>query len=271
MSATLKKEKILYTYITTLTTGNYIPGVIALKKSLISVGSKYPLKIFVKKDLAKQLYRVGFEEKELILYDNHLIANNKKIICNQVDEHMHWNNTFDKLLIFSLVEYEKIVFLDADMMICSNIDELFERPHMSAVYPQFGSSDYKRGFNSGLMVIEPRQSLDKLIISQLEDYELYSSLNGVSDNDLLISYYSNWKNNKDLLLDDVYNVFFPYYKKYLKVGLTREELKVIHFIGKEKVWMHNKLEIKKLLQETKLACNGSYELLCQYLQLCEVK
>lgn len=39
-----------------------------------------------------------------------------------------FNETWHKLIVFSLVEYERIVLLDADMIVRRNIDQLMEMP-----------------------------------------------------------------------------------------------------------------------------------------------
>ena len=41
--------------------------------------------------------------------------------------------TYSKLRIFEEIYFDKIVFLDSYMLICQNIDELFDKPHWSAV------------------------------------------------------------------------------------------------------------------------------------------
>lgn len=46
----------------------------------------------------------------------------------------NWNKTFDKLKIFDLIEYDKLVYLDCDMMILANLDFLFEYPTFSAAW-----------------------------------------------------------------------------------------------------------------------------------------
>ena len=61
-------------------------------------------------------------------------------------------NTFDKLNIFSLVEFEKIVYLDSDLLILENIDNLFNYPHLSC--PRDLPFNMTK-FNSGVMVLEP--------------------------------------------------------------------------------------------------------------------
>ena len=41
---------------------------------------------------------------------------------------------FDKLNVWKLVEFEKVVFLDADTLIVQNIDHLFNLPELTAPY-----------------------------------------------------------------------------------------------------------------------------------------
>ncbi len=44
------------------------------------------------------------------------------------DQWLCWNGTFDKLLIFGLLQYEKRFFVDRDMMVLWNIDHLLDPP-----------------------------------------------------------------------------------------------------------------------------------------------
>ncbi|TNN78294.1 Glycogenin-1 [Liparis tanakae] len=59
--------------------------------------------------------------------------------------------TFTKLHCWSLTHYSKCVFMDADTLVLSNIDELFEREELSAA-PDPGWPDC---FNSGVFVFRP--------------------------------------------------------------------------------------------------------------------
>jgi len=56
--------------------------------------------------------------------------------------------TFTKLHCWRLTQYRKCVFLDADTLVLSNIDDLFERDELSAA-PDAGWPDC---FNSGVFV-----------------------------------------------------------------------------------------------------------------------
>lgn len=70
----------------------------------------------------------------------------------------HWCYTFDKLLLWGMTMYEKIVFLDSDMIVLKNIDELFECQDMSAVQTgRFLYPDWVR-LNSRCVVFSPSKA-----------------------------------------------------------------------------------------------------------------
>ena len=59
--------------------------------------------------------------------------------------------TFTKIHCWRLVRFQKCVFLDADCLVMSNVDELFERDEFSAA-ADVGWPDC---FNSGVFVFKP--------------------------------------------------------------------------------------------------------------------
>ena len=68
--------------------------------------------------------------------------------------------TFTKIHCWSLTQYRKCVFLDADTLIVQNCDELFERDELSAV-PDIGWPDC---FNSGVFVFEPSTATHEALL-----------------------------------------------------------------------------------------------------------
>lgn len=56
-----------------------------------------------------------------------------------------------KLKIWSLTQFKKAVFVDADTLVLCNVDELFDRSELSAA-PETGWPDC---FNSGVLVFVP--------------------------------------------------------------------------------------------------------------------
>lgn len=64
--------------------------------------------------------------------------------------------------MFELTEYDKVIYLDSDMVVKQSIKRLFDLPHLSAVPDgeQFtGLTDDRPGFNSGMIVFVPENQL----------------------------------------------------------------------------------------------------------------
>ncbi len=57
-----------------------------------------------------------------------------------------------KLHVFRLMQYEKIIFLDADVLPVRPLSHLFTLPHEFSAVPDIGWPDI---FNSGVMVLTP--------------------------------------------------------------------------------------------------------------------
>jgi len=72
--------------------------------------------------------------------------------------------TFNKLYLWGLTQFSKIVYLDSDIIPITNIDELF-------LYPAFGAVEWaplKSTFNSGVMVIGIKQALIIALLTAAE-------------------------------------------------------------------------------------------------------
>lgn len=60
---------------------------------------------------------------------------------------------YSKLRIWQLIEYDKVIFIDADLIVLKNLDAFFRYPQLSAV----GNDKYI--FNSGVIVVEPSKCM----------------------------------------------------------------------------------------------------------------
>lgn len=74
-----------------------------------------------------------------------------------------WRFRYSKLLMWNMVQYRKIVYLDSDLLVLDSIDSLFEKPQLSAV-PDTVPPDK---FNSGLMVVEPNRATFRDMIKKV--------------------------------------------------------------------------------------------------------
>jgi len=140
--------------------------------------------------------------------------------------------TFTKIRCWLLDQFEKCVFLDADTLVLQNIDELFEREELSAA-PDAGWPDC---FNSGVFVLRPcKETYEKLVAFALQ----YGSFDG-GDQGLLNLYFKDWATvDPSKRLPFTYNVVSQAFYSYLPAFMWfRKDIKVVHFIGAVKPWLH---------------------------------
>ncbi|XP_058042005.1 glycogenin-2 isoform X2 [Ahaetulla prasina] len=138
--------------------------------------------------------------------------------------------TFTKLHCWTLTQYSKCVFMDADTLVLCNVDELFEREELSAA-PDSGWPDC---FNSGVFVFQPSLKTFKQLLQFASEH---GSFDG-GDQGLLNSFFSSWA-TKDINkhLPFIYNLssstLYTYAPAFQHFG---KDTKVIHFLGPAKPW-----------------------------------
>jgi glycogenin glucosyltransferase len=229
-------------YVTCLSTDSYLPGVLILNMSLIDSGCKYPLLALVMDGLEdstyKALEKAGIEyiiKKPEFKIDQSVLDANIRARAHRERNLGRWNHTFFKVYILD-VPCEKIVFLDADVMVMQNIDDLFDRPHFSACWdedinpPNEGLSGF---FASGLMVICPnKDELEKAI--QLTNR--FKGSNG-GDQTIFNRLFPDWKDHPELKLPREYAVLgSSRLVSFSFKNTSFESVKVFHMVGK-KLWM----------------------------------
>lgn len=226
-----------YAYISVLTTESYLIGILGIAECLKRVNAKFPFYVIITDNISNKV--------ENLLNNKHINTIRKKSIQipeiirrkNDKGDFSHWTNTFDKLSIFELTQFDKIIYLDADMYIRKNIDELFEKPHMSApVNRKFGPNiTLPLELVSGLLVIEPQKNLLNSFLEILLTIE--DKRNSIGDQDILQEYYTDWANQSELHLNLKYNVFFTYLDYYIvHSNYKLSDISVFHFILSKKPW-----------------------------------
>lgn len=138
--------------------------------------------------------------------------------------------TLTKLHCWALTHYSKCVFLDADTLVLSNVDELFERGELSAA-PDPGWPDC---FNSGVFVFQPSLETHRRLLRHATEH---GSFDG-ADQGLLNSFFSSWP-TADIRrhLPFIYNLSggtaYTYSPAFKQFGAGA---KVVHFLGPAKPW-----------------------------------
>ncbi|OMO99159.1 Glycosyl transferase, family 8 [Corchorus olitorius] len=137
---------------------------------------------------------------------------------SEKDSYNEWN--YSKLRIWLLTWYDKVIFIDSDLLVLKNIDRLF-------VYPQLSAARNDRTlFNSGIMVIEP--SLCMFEDLMVKSFKL-ESYNG-GDQGFLNEAFTWWHR-----LPSKVN-YLKYYQGNESHESIPDDVSAIHYLGL-KPWM----------------------------------
>lgn len=229
-----------YTYVTVITTNDYVQGALALNASLRWSRARYGLVALLTENISGHAERILRTHHIDTIRVSDITPPDSAVESNK----QRWNHTLAKLHVFSLSSFDKLVYLDCDMMVIRNIDALFERAHMSAVEAGVsapGNEDWSGRFNSGIMVIVPEDGL-------CESLAQYISIAAAkrrtfSDQDVLNLYYDRWAELHDNHVDEGYNLFANYADYYINnlgyrlLGTNGKKVYVVHFTGGKKPWM----------------------------------
>ncbi len=115
-------------WVTLLTRASYLPGVITLAHSLSVYSTQYPLIVLVTPSLPQSsLHALELESK----YNRLLIVHPIKPLLPPANQKTtliatRFEDTWTKLRAFELTSYGTCVFLDADITVYHNMDEVFD-------------------------------------------------------------------------------------------------------------------------------------------------
>ncbi len=146
-------------------------------------------------------------------------------------------DNFAKLRLWQL-DYERVVFIDADAIVLQNIDRLFDYPEFSAapnVYETLG--DFHR-LNSGVFTARPSQATFQAMLKRLDQPGVFWRR---TDQTFLESYFPNWHGLP------VFDNMLQYVWLNLPDLWRWQDIRVLHF-QYEKPWQdHAKSDPLRLL------------------------
>jgi lipopolysaccharide biosynthesis glycosyltransferase len=168
-------------YATVLCNGDdYVPGVEALGRSIRKSGSREAMVLMVTPDVSsttrETLAAEGWTIRDVEPVENPNPA--------KAQLFPRFAATFTKLRAWDLVEYDKVVLLDADTLVLQNVDDLFDRPGFAAA-PDFLIPDR---FNSGVMVLEPSRETFARMAEALASSSSYDG----GDQGFLNTFFADW-------------------------------------------------------------------------------
>jgi len=216
-----RKER-KWAYAAILLDHGYVPGAIAWCHSIRDHGSDYPIILLVHESVSDSM--VALLRSHPVDYFVR-VPNIANPFFNSSADNKNFEGTFSKLNIWRLAEFEKIIFTDLDFIFMRNVDELFEKPALSAAPDSCPNTI----FNSGLMVLQPNLTtyhdmLHKLRLPAFKSYD-------AGDQGFLNLYFPNWNP-----LRSDYNVLKYFscargrYQDYLEKGISGR-IKGIHYTG----------------------------------------
>ncbi|KAI9525933.1 hypothetical protein NQZ68_002481 [Dissostichus eleginoides] len=215
-------------FITLATTNSYCMGATVVARSLRRHGTTRSIVVMVTPNVSEQS-RLALQSvfDEVITVD---VMDSEDRLNLSLLGRPELGITFTKIHCWTLTQYSKCVFLDADTLVLCNVDELFHRDELSAA-PDPGWPDC---FNSGVFVFRPSLHTHHRL---LEHARQHGSFDG-GDQGLLNSFFSGWPvEDISKHLPFIYNLsassLYSYLPAFQQFG---HDAKIVHFLGSVKPW-----------------------------------
>lgn len=266
----------------TVTSDGYIQWTMTMLFSFLETNSWFDGDIVVIADkLADEsIQRLGIFPQIRIEQPKNSLLQKLDDLCSGVPIFRSRIPGFFSLEIFRFTKYEKVLFLDSDMIVVQNIEELFGLPgHFYGCAEWFSGkvrklSDYKSVFsdendkdiienaiNTGFMLISGETFSDEVYtgLTEMVNSKSFENSTTLNTDQLIVNKFFR---NQITLLDTRYN----YRPKNSKGILARENIKledakIIHFLLKSKPWNLDKV---MTTSEQNIDLLKSYELWYQW-------
>ncbi|KAL6498511.1 hypothetical protein OROHE_026608 [Orobanche hederae] len=150
-------------YVTVLhTSEDYVCGAIVLAQSIIQSNTTKDLILLVDDNISPRsleaLRAAGWQTRRI-----------RRIRSPYSKENTYNEWNYSKLLIWKLTRYEKLLFIDADLIVNKNLDKFFVYPQLTAA-----GNYQKHFFNSGLMLVEPSRCAFETLKEKMKVVESYN-------------------------------------------------------------------------------------------------
>lgn len=122
-------------YMFYMSNDNYLISTLCAYVSLIQTCPKHQIYCAITDKVSwKTQYTLKKWGIQTVLVDDIQIPEKFQSYYNNVNKKTnHWFNAYGKIAIFALEQFKKIVFIDSDVFIYQNIDDLFNYDHFGAV------------------------------------------------------------------------------------------------------------------------------------------
>ncbi|GFY86866.1 plant glycogenin-like starch initiation protein 3 [Actinidia rufa] len=213
-TSTVKREA----YATVLhSSESYVCGAITLAQSLLRTGTKRDLILLLDNSISvpkrNALARAGWQIRLITK------IRNPKAEKNSYNEY-----NYSKFRLWQLTGYDKIIFIDSDVVVLRNLDLFFHFPQMSATGND-GSI-----FNSGIMVIEPSNCTFELFMEIRNEVVSYNGGDQGFLNEVFV-WWHRLPRRVNFLKNFWSNTSFEASMKNQLFGSDPPKLYAIHYLG----------------------------------------
>jgi lipopolysaccharide biosynthesis glycosyltransferase len=237
-----------FSYVT-LTTNRDVKGVVALHNSLASNGSSYPVVCLFSE--------LSDSNKARLSKLKNVILREVDPIYNPYGSDNRFPTCFNKLYCWSLEEYDRVIFLDSDVLNLNNMDHLFDHDYSPSLLCVTDPKDYyveqrvewyarvkknRKGekkthfssadWSSGFLILKPDKILFKDLLSKLGSIESFDSAD--------LGFFNTYFKDKISIIDESYNYlirnFDGRFDGINKFESERDSIYNLHYLGSHKPW-----------------------------------
>jgi glycogenin glucosyltransferase len=135
-------------------------------------------------------------------------------------------SAFTKITLWKLLQFRRIIYMDADMVALRAPDELFNIPEPFSAAPDIGWPDL---FNTGLMVLTPNMGDYYALLAMAQRGISFDG----ADQGLLNLHFKNTYNRISFTYNVTPSAHYQYVPAYRHF---QSSISAAHFIGKDKPW-----------------------------------
>lgn len=143
-------------------------------------------------------------------------------LMNRADLH----SAFTKINLWKQTQFRRIVYLDADVVACRAVDELFDLKHDFSAAPDVGWPDL---FNTGVMALTPNMGDYYAMVAMAERGISFDG----ADQGLLNMHFKNNYNRLSFTYNVTPSAHYSYVPAYRHF---QSGISIVHFIGSDKPW-----------------------------------
>ncbi|KAJ4963915.1 hypothetical protein NE237_023854 [Protea cynaroides] len=195
----------------------YVCGAIALAQSLLATGTNRDLILLFDKSISQS-------KRDALAAAGWKIRIIERIRNPRAEKNSYNEYNYSKLRLWQLIDYEKIIFIDSDILVLRNMDILFQFPQMSATGND-GSI-----FNSGIMAIEPSECIFNALMDLRKEIVSYNGGDQGFLNEVFV-WWHRWPRRVNFLKNFWANTTLEASMKNQLFAADPPKLYSIHFLG----------------------------------------